>query len=116
MSVRRKGNVSAESINRLHSGSGKAGTSKGKRDVVTIGDRVIVQGKQSGIIRFYGNVSVGVGGWKGFGGREDVFFLSTAQPAMPRALQHASIFRQHCVLIACRATRALHSYSILLHV
>lgn len=58
MSVRRKGNVSAESINRLHSGSGKAGTSKGKRDVVTIGDRVIVQGKQSGIIRFYGNVSV----------------------------------------------------------
>lgn len=55
MSVRRNGAVSAESINRLHTGSGKQ--QKGKRDTVTIGDRVVVQGKQSGIMRFFGNVS-----------------------------------------------------------
>jgi hypothetical protein len=60
-----------DSINRLHS---PAKASKSKREVVSIGDRVILNGTLAGVMRFYGPVSsfqslplVSVGGFGSWG-------------------------------------------------
>jgi hypothetical protein len=51
-------------VERLHSGQ-SASRGGGSHDTLKVGDRVIVHGKHSGVLRYYGTVQFGSGFWAG---------------------------------------------------